>query len=176
MVNISLNRREKIAVYAAGIFVVGFLFFQLVISPLFESRAALENKLSSRQEELFEMRQWRTEYRQLQHNRSISEEQFDKRPANFTLFSFLDQLAGRTGIKAHVSYMKPSSLIHEQSGINLSRVEMELQSISLKDLARYLYHVETSENIVIVKRLSISRKSAGESLIDAVLQVETVEA
>jgi general secretion pathway protein M len=102
-------------------------------------------------------------------------EQFENRPESFTLFSFLDQLAGRTGIKAHVSYMKPSSTINEETGVSLSRVEMELQAISLKDLTKYLYHVETSENMVIVKRLSIARKGKSEGLIDAVLQVETVE-
>ena len=121
------------------------------------------------------MRQLQREYQDLQNDISASMSKFKQRPKNFTLFSFLDWLAGETGIKKHVSYMKPSTTINEKTGVSLSRVEMELRGISLKDLTRYLYEVETSENMVVVKRLSISRKGREKAMIDAVMQVETVE-
>jgi general secretion pathway protein M len=175
MIHLNLNPREKMAVAAAGIVVAAFLVLQFVITPFFENRQALRDQLEAKSRSLAEMRELQDEYQRLQHSLSISMEQFENRPESFTLFSFLDQLAGRTGIKAHVSYMKPSSTINEETGVSLSRVEMELQAISLKDLTKYLYHVETSENMVIVKRLSIARKGKSEGLIDAVLQVETVE-
>ena len=175
MINLNLNRREKLAVYGGGIVVAIFIVVQLIIAPLFEKRDALQDTLSAKRRTLAEMRQLQREHQDLQNDIAASMSQFEQRPDDFTLFSFLDQLAGETGIKKHVSYMKPSTTINEKSGVSLSRVEMELKGISLKDLTRYLYEVETSENMVIVKRLSISRKGREKAMIDAVMQVETVE-
>ena len=176
MMTINLNRREKIAVYGVGIFIAGFLLFQLIVVPVFEKRDELQQNLAAKRETLSEIKQLQVEYQALQQKITASRNQFDKRPANFTLFSFMDRLAGQTGIKQHVTYMKPSTTVNNEAGVTFSRVEMELQGISIKDLTQYLYNIETSENMVMVKRLSISRTGRENGLIDAVLQVETVEA
>jgi general secretion pathway protein M len=54
-------------------------------------------------------------------------------------------------------------------------VEMKLDGITLKQLTTYLHGVETSKNMVDVKRISISKKDKKQRLLTAVLQVETVE-
>jgi general secretion pathway protein M len=53
---------------------------------------------------------------------------------------------------------------------------MKLDDITLQQLTTYLYSVETSKNMVLVKKLSISKKEKSQGLIDVILQVETVEA
>ncbi len=175
MMNLNLNRREKLAVYGAGGFIAVFILVQLIVVPVFDKQELLRDQLAAKGRALSEMRQLQREYQGMQNQMAASMNQFKKRPDNFALFSFLDQLAGKTGIKKHVSYMKPSTTVNEETGMNLTRVEMKLQDISLRSLVRYLYHVETSENMVIINRLSISRKGGEESLLDVVLQVETVE-
>ena len=52
---------------------------------------------------------------------------------------------------------------------------MKLQGIDLKQLTTYLYRVETSRNMVFIKRLSVSKPEKGEATINAVLNVETYE-
>jgi general secretion pathway protein M len=52
---------------------------------------------------------------------------------------------------------------------------MKLQNTTLKELTAYLYRVETSENIVFIKRLSISKTVKQAGFINAVLQAETSE-
>lgn len=175
MINLNLNRRESLAVSAGVLFVALFVLFQFIVFPVLEKREALYDKLAAKERTFSEIRRLQTEYRNLQKRVAAAKNRFEKRPQGFTLFSFLDKLAGQTGVKSHVSYMNPSTAVQEDSGVSLSRVEMELQAISLRDLARYLYHVETSGNMVLVKRLSISRKGRQDGAIDAVLQVETVE-
>jgi len=87
----------------------------------------------------------------------------------------LDQLAGEAGIKDHIAYMKPSKSRPKNSPYNLSMVELKLQGISIKQLTPYLYMVETSKNMVFIRRISIT-KTGKEGMIDAILQVETFEA
>jgi general secretion pathway protein M len=71
--------------------------------------------------------------------------------------------------------MKPSKTVQKNSNYKISRVEMKLDAITLEQLATYLYGVETSKNMVMVKKVSISKKEKQQGFINVVLQVETVE-
>ncbi|NIV99991.1 hypothetical protein GWN26_13050 [Candidatus Saccharibacteria bacterium] len=52
---------------------------------------------------------------------------------------------------------------------------MKLDAISLEQLTAFLHGVETSQNMVMVKKLSISKKDKKEGLINVIMQVETIE-
>jgi general secretion pathway protein M len=52
---------------------------------------------------------------------------------------------------------------------------MKFKGLTLQQLTTYLHMVETSKNMVNIKRLSISKTGKQEGFVDAVLQVETVE-
>jgi len=173
--NLNLNKREKTAVYGAGIFIAFFIFIQFIISPVFEKRNELRERLTAKQNILAEMNKLQDEYFVIQKKAEISRQGFANRPPGFTLFSFLDKLAGESGVKNQISYMKPSSVEEEKSGLKLSRVEMKLQEISVNDLVSYLYGIESSENMVVVRRLSITKTGQGNNLLSAVIQVETIE-
>ena len=173
--NLNLNKREKLAVYAAGVFIAFFIFVQFIISPVFEKRNELRGRLAAKQTTVTEMKKLRDEYFMMQRKAEISRQGFSKRPAGFTLFSFLDKLAGETGVKNRISYMKPSSVAEENSNLKLSRVEMKLQEISINDLVSYLYGIENSENMIIVRRLSVTKAGQGNNFLSAVIQVETIE-
>jgi general secretion pathway protein M len=121
------------------------------------------------------MRILQSEYGIIREKARLSKKRFEARKKDFTLFSFLDRLADKSGIKNHITYMKPSTSAREKSGYKVSKVEMKLQSITLKQLTSYLYGVETSKNIVSIKRISIVKTGIKEGYVNAVLQIETVE-
>jgi hypothetical protein len=53
---IKLNKREKISVAAAAAAVVFFLLMQFLVFPLFEENARLSRTISTRQQELDQIR------------------------------------------------------------------------------------------------------------------------
>jgi general secretion pathway protein M len=170
-----LNKRERYAIIAA-IGVVGiFLIAQLIIGPFLSRTEQKQNMLRAKAGMVEQMRQMQAEYESLTQKANISESRFRNRQRGFTLFSFLDRLAGEAGIKDRISYMKPSKKIEKNSPYKISSVEMKLEAITLEQLTNYLYGVETSENMVDVQKISISKKDIKQGLITAVLQVETVE-
>lgn len=175
MMNLNLNQREKIAISGAGAFLIIFIMVQWLIVPVFEKRDELKTRLDSKKNILMDMKILRSDYLDMQGKAESSRQSLNNRQPGFTLFSFLDQLAGDTGLKDHIEYMKPSTAVKEDSGLKISRVELKLQEITLKDLTAYLFKVETSPNMLIVKRLSIIKTGKDSGLISAVLQVETFE-
>jgi general secretion pathway protein M len=121
------------------------------------------------------MRELQAEYRALKGKMQMSQVRVNKRQKGFTLNSFLVQTAGQVGIKDRISSIKPTTTAQKNSNFKLSRVEMKLDAISLEQLTAFLHGVETSKNMVMVKKLSISKKDKKEGLINVIMQVETIE-
>ena len=170
-----LNRREKYIIYGAGGLLGLLIIVQFVITPFVENKNQMQRSLLTKKTELAEMRRLQAEHQILKAKLQLSQTSIGKREKGFTLFSFMDQLAGQAGIKERISYMKPSNTAQKNSNYRLSRVEMKIDGVTLEQLTNYLYGIETSKNMVIVKKLSISKKEKNEGLINVILQVETVE-
>lgn len=172
---IKLNKREKYAIGAAAAFIGLFIIIQFVLIPMIDKRDRLRRQINLKIKTLEEMLTLKTEYDTVVRHINFSKSRLEKRQKGFALFSFLDELAGETGIKNKIKYMKPSSTPQKDGSLKMLLVEMKLEAITLKQLTTYLYRVETSENSVLVKRMSISKADKLPGLIDAVLQVETYE-
>jgi general secretion pathway protein M len=170
-----LNKRERYAVMGAAIFFALFLIVTFIVGPFFNRTSHLKRNLQTKAAMVEQMRQLQAEYLSLTQKEKISKAQFLRREKEFKLYPFLNRLAGETGIKDHIGYMRPSTRTEKDSPYKISRVEMQLESITLDQLTSYLYGVETSKNMVDIKKLSISKKDKKQGLITAVLQVETIE-
>ncbi|MDY6792012.1 MAG: type II secretion system protein GspM [Thermodesulfobacteriota bacterium] len=171
----NLNQREKYAVYAASVLIALFIVIQFIIFPLINKRDRLTRTLQAQRKTLEEMRLLQSEYGTIRETARLSKKRFEARKKDFTLFSFLDRLADKSGIKNHISYMKPSTSDMGKNGFKVSKVEMKLQGITLKQLTSYLHGVETSRNVVSITRISIVKTGGKERYINAILQIETAE-
>jgi len=172
---IKLSRREKLALLAAGGFVTLFIVIQFIVFPLFDKKARLQRGIAVKTDAIVQMQRLQAEFDLLKAQTDQSKVRFDKRPQGFTLFSFLDQLAGQTGVKDNIAYMKPSKTAQKSGPFSISSVEMKIQAVTLSQITQYLHKVETSPNMVTVKRLSITKNEKQPGVVNAVLQVETFE-
>ena len=170
-----LNRRDKYIVYGVGCLLALLVIVQFIIRPFFENKKQLERSFQTRKVELKQMRELQAEYRALNGKMQMSQVRANKRQKGFTLNSFLVQTAGQVGIKDRISSIKPTTTAQKNSNFKVSRVEMKLDAISLEQLTAFLHGVETSKNMVMVKKLSISKKDKKEGLINVIMQVETIE-
>ena len=171
----NLNKREKYVVYAVSGLIALTILIRVIISPIIDKRERMTRALEAQTKTLEEMRRLQSEYGTIKEKARLYKKRFNARNKNFTLYSFLDKLAVQAGMKNRIAYMRPTTSDREKSGHKISKVEMKLQSITLNQLTSYLHGVETSKNIVSIKRISIVKTGIKEGYVDAVLQVETVE-
>jgi general secretion pathway protein M len=170
-----LSRREKLFVSIAAGVVGVFLVFQLAVFPLVRQRQRLERQIHAQAEALSEMRALKVEYEALLQNGQQLSARLKARSRDFSLFSFVEALAGKTGVKTNIAYLKPSTARQLNGSHEVAQVEMQLKDIDLDQLVRYLHGVESSADLVYVNRISISRSGKSGDKIDVVLQVETIE-
>jgi len=169
------SRREQVGLAAAAAVIFLFILIKLIFTPVVNKKDRMKESLSAKETELKEMIALKTEYDAFKKSSELSERNFLNRDSGFTLFSFLDNLAGSAGVKENISYMKPTTTKKPGSERKKSTVEMKLQDITLNQLTTYLHGIETSKNMIFVKRLSISKKGKQDGFITVVLQAETFE-
>lgn len=172
---IKLNTREKISVATAVVAVVVFLFCQFLLFPMMDKNERLTSTIATREKELDEIKALRTTYYETSSQSNQAKGQLKNRSRSFTLFSFLEALAGKTGVKGNIAYMKPTTTKQKDSPYRLSMVEMKLREVSMAQLLAYLHGIETSRDMIVIKRLSISKSDRTAKSINTIFQVQTLE-
>ena len=170
-----MNRREKYSVFVACVLILAVIVYQFGLSPFLEKKKLFDRQLASKKEVLKEVTLLKLEYEKILNTSENLKKIYSQRDEGFTLFAFLENLAVKAGVAGNIDYMKPSSFLDKVSKIELSIVEMKIKEIKLSQLMSYLYLVETSKNVVFVKRLAISRDGKNKGSISAVLHVETIK-
>ena len=170
-----LSKREKYAIWLGSALLGLFVITQFIIAPLLSHREKLTRGIQAQTRAYQEILTLKSEYEILKTRSETAAKNITTRQKGFTLFSFLDQLAGQTGIKDNVAYMKPTVSAQENSPYKTSVVETKLQAVTLERLTAYLYMIETSGNMVRINRLSITKKDNQTGYVDAVFMAETIE-
>jgi general secretion pathway protein M len=169
-----LARRERYFVSAAGLFIAVFSLFQFLIFPFFETRTRVQKGVRAKEDGLKEIVRLRSEYQRYQKGSQDMKQVLARRKKGFTLFSFLEKAAGDAEVKAHIKYMKPS-VSTSPGPYKESLVELKLEAITLQQLVGYLYRIESPDNVVSIKRISIKENTKEPGYLDAILQVLTFQ-
>jgi len=168
-----LKKREKAMLYVAGGFIGLFVIAQFVVFPLIDKRARLDRAITAKTRVLAELQVLAMEFNTIRQRSEGARKRIAAKKKNFTLFSFLDRIAGETRLKDRIAYMKPSTSSLKDSPYKIALVEMKLQVITLEQLILYLHKVETDENTIHIKRISIVKAGKDRGHINAVMEIES---
>lgn len=167
-----LEKREKIIVLAGILLLAGLGLFHFAISPLLNAHQQTQKTLVQRKEDIKQIRQLQKEYRQLQNEAVDIEKKLQKRSPTFTLFAFVEERATNANVKQQIRSMTPS--ISEGIGaLEESRVDLKLEQLSLQQLVDFLQQIESPDDVIAIKRISIQENTKEEGTLDVVLQITT---
>lgn len=167
-----LEKREKRVVVAGVIFLFCFILFHFTVSPLLQARQQTQKALIQKKEDILKIRQLQEEYRQIQNQAVNIQNRLQKRSPSFTLFSFIEERATKAKVKQHINSMTPSTSEGE-GPLQESRIDLKLEKISLQQLVDFLQQVESTDDVVAIKRISIQENSKEEGLLDVVIKIIT---
>jgi len=173
-VKLKLTKRERLYVSLGASLITAFLVFQFVLLPFVNAKEKVRHSIEVQKKALEEIVALRSEYRTLRVDSGNIGAILARRSQGFTLFSFLEGHAGKAGIKSNIKYMKPSSST-DTTPYKESSVEMSLEDITLKQLVEYLYLVESPENLVRIKRLSVKQSKGDPEYLTALIHVVTYQ-
>ena len=167
-------RREKYFISAAAVFIGIFCLFQFLVFPFLDTRRKFQRGVSVKKGALKEIARLSSEYNRYRKSSQDIQQVIAHRRKGFTLFSFLEGKAGDAGVKEYIKYMKPS-ISKEVGPYRESMVEMKLEEITLNQLVGYLYRIESRDNVVSIKRVSIKKNKKKPGYLDTILQIVTFQ-
>lgn len=167
-----MTRREKYYVSAAVAVVITFIFLQFVLFPFLGAKGKIKRSIHAKEKTLKEILSLSSEYRSQKAGSMDIQKALAGRPGGFTLFSFLEKQAGRTGIKPNIKYMRPATS-PGTGPYSESSVEMKLEKITLKQLVEYLYLVESPKDVVKVKRISVKQSKGSPEYLTVLIHLIT---
>lgn len=169
-----ISARDRKVLIIGGIFLLLFLIVQFGIFPLLDNRDRLRRSIAAREKAVIEMKELQAQYRQLHSKANTLLDQLVGRQDDFSLFSFLEQMAAKSDVKANITYMKPSETA-DDGPFKEILVEMKLQAINLKQLVDFLQLVESPENVVALKKISIQENKKEDATLDVIMQVVSLD-
>lgn len=170
----NLEARERLFLIGGVAFLICFMFIRFTIIPVINAKNNLEQSTERKREELVKIKELQQEYISLKKEEGTIQAMINERGPSFSLFTFLDQQAERVQVKKQIKYMKPS-VIEGEDSLNETMVEMKFQLISLEALVGFLRLIESKQNVVFVKRISITENGTEKGSLDAILQIVTFE-
>jgi hypothetical protein len=171
---IQLNKREKIAVWGAGIAIGLLIMGKLVIFPYLEAHEKWARQIETNKVTLLEMQALKADYKNFKQLSDRSQVRLEKRGEDFSLFSFINGVSDKAKINENITYMKPSTIQQKGSQLKVDVVEMRFSGVTLKQLMHYLHMVEKSGNQVFIKRAAISNSAKKKGYLDVTLLMETI--
>ena len=166
----SLSQKDRraltILLVALGIFAV----MQFVFFPLLAQRKQLERKIANKESGLAEMRTMQEEVTRLSQRSTGLEALVAARPANFSLFAFLEEKCAEVQVKDNISYMKPSDPAGD-GPIQQVMVEMKLKAVRINLLVAFLERIESSEHIVALQRIQVDVNDKEQGTLDVIMKV-----
>ncbi len=153
-----------------------FCLFQWVVVPVFDKQKKLGRILVQKQAALAEMEIFRQKYVERFGRKASGKPIPGSGQREFSLFSFMDTQARQSGIKENVVYIRPFTRKHGGLGQSMNRtmnmVDIQLASVNLSDLMRFLSLVESEGQGVVIQSLSLTRKGGKKSqaLLDVLME------
>ncbi len=169
-----LSLREQRIVLAGLLFLACTFIYSMILGPLFDRNALLNRKIEKKQEEVTEMIRLRSSVVQDRGGMDRIKGVIEQRGKAFSVFAYLEQLATKAEMKDKIIYIKPQRET-PVGRFKESLVQIKLEKIGMEELTRYLYQIETSEDLLYIKNLKMKQGKRGkETGLNVTLSVGTL--
>ncbi|HEY9161456.1 MAG TPA: type II secretion system protein GspM [Desulfomonilia bacterium] len=161
--NQKLTRREKQYLFAGCCFAMIFILVIFVMLPLGRLNARMEKNIDIKEKQLNKVYEIGSKIKAIESANASSRAS----RGDFTVFGYLEDLAGKQNIKDKIEYMKPVTLADNKR----EAVEIRIKGVSEGDLIGFLYGIDTSPTNLKFNRFNL-RKSEKDKTIDVTFQVQ----
>jgi general secretion pathway protein M len=174
MLQIKLAKREKYIVIISVSILVLFLIANFLVLPFFKAKDRLKKGIVAKDAEMTEIATLGTVYKEYQKSAEEISRAMARRGKGFTLMAYLDNAAGDTDLKDFIKNVNPSPL-KGTGAFKESDVEIKLEGINPSQMVKFLYRIEKPDDLIFIKRISVTDNKKQEGYLDLTIQVMTYE-
>ncbi len=166
----SQRRTMTVGLGAAGL----FLLVQLAVIPYLDARTKVRNAAAAGEKSLRELTVLGKEYGALRLRSEEIRKASERRPPGFVLLSHVERKAVEAGLKSNLRSLTPLA-VTPTGAYEETAVEMKLERLTTRQLTDFLYRVESPEEMIRIRRVSIAKMKENPEYLSALLQVFTCQ-
>ena len=129
----------------------------------------------SRQEKVLqELTALNTQYQSLKGGRDLLQQVMARRNPDFTMASHLERIINETNMKSCIQDFQ-STKLPGAKGYDLTRTEIKITRVTMKQLIPFLYLAESAEYGIWIEQIAITKNPADASYLNATVALKTYE-
>jgi len=165
-----LNTKQRYLVALGAAAVAAVLIFELVVFPLWNARVKMKKSIIVSSQRLEEMIRIDADFAVQDAQISRIKERLARRRADFTLYAYLEKKAIAARVKGSIKQMN-SAQGAKSPFFQETLIDLRLEKITIRQLADFLYQVETPAELVRVKRITINKMKESPDYLSAQLLI-----
>lgn len=169
----NLTPREKQIVLGGGVVLLLLLVVFGLLVPLTNMLTGMDRRVEQRQDEIDDARLLQAEINKI--NTQLAQlERKTNQNENVSLFSLVEKSSSQLGIRENLVSMRPQSPTRRE-GFRVEAVDLRLEKIRFDQLVLLLKVFNKADLLLNVRQLKIKKRFDDATLVDASLQVESVQ-
>lgn len=168
-----LDKKQRYMVAAAIVVVALALVLELIIFPIGEAMAKVKRYVATNEVKLAEMMQLDAEFARHRNMLASVNQVISARGTNFSLFSYLEKKAAEARVKGNIKQMSASRGTQTAS-FEEALVDLRLEKITIKQLTEFLYLVESPDELVKIKKITVNKMKDSPEYLSAQMQVSSI--
>jgi hypothetical protein len=169
-----LTRSQKRTLTAGSAAVALFLLAQIAVIPYLDARAKVRQAIAASEKALRDLTVLGKEYGALRLRSEEIRKASERRPPGFVLLSYVERKATETALKPNLRSLTPLA-VTPTGAYEETAVEMKLDRLTTRQLTDFLYRVESPEEMIRIRRISISKMKENSEYLSALIQVFTYQ-
>jgi hypothetical protein len=169
-----LDKKQRYYVAGAAAFVVIVLILEFGIFPFGEAKENIRQSISANQKRLNEMIKLDEEFVQQEAKIAWIKRAMAARPADFSLFAYLERKAAQAGVRGNIKNMN-SARGTQTANYEESFVDIRLDKITIKQLTDFLYYAESPTDQVKIRKIAVNKMKESPEYLSAQVQVASLQ-
>ncbi len=165
-----LTKSQKRILAVGFVFVIGAVILQFAVFPWLDNRMRVKTSIAANEKILRDLKSLGREYSLLRRASEEISMAAAKMPADFALFSYLEKKAEETGLKGHIKAIKPLKTTPTGAYDEIA-AEIKLENLTIKQATDFLYHVESPEQMIRIRKMSLGKMKDNPKYLAAEIQV-----
>lgn len=169
---LNISDRDRKILLVGSVFLAAFLVY-LAVEEVLGGYREMDRDIARKTDELVMVSRLRDQYLQTHGQLQAVKKRLDAQQENFSLLSFVEDLARQENIRDRFGSVKPKTVpLGDQYEERMLDIQMD--DVTLARLVEFIYKLEHSGNVLKVKRLHIRPNFNNRDLLRVVLQISTV--
>ena len=162
--NLDTKQRYLVAICAAVVIVALVLSF--AVFPMWDARAKMKKNILNNSKKLEEMVKIDSDFAIQDAQISRIKNAIASRRADFTLFAHLEKKAVAANVKGSIKQMNSVQGV-KSSSLEETLIDLKLEKITIKQLADFIYQIESPDELIRIKRLTVEKMKESPDYVSA---------